>query len=130
MESAVELPEFLSLESNTALFTPAGDFSLEAAVEMIDSAIIYCRENAIRGLLIDARKLYGFPHPTVAERYWFIRKWAAASEGRVVLSFIQRPEMIDPEQIGVTIAANAALTIYVFDNEPAAHRWLLANIRP
>jgi hypothetical protein len=129
MDRAVQAPDFLSVEGKTARLTPAGEFSLEAAVEMISSAIVFCRENDIPGLLIDARELFGFPHPSVSDRYWFVQKWKTAAEGSVVLSFIQRPEMIDPGQIGVTMAANAGLQAAVFDNEPAARNWLLDNIR-
>ena len=128
MDPTAEPPEFLFLETNMALYAPVGDIPLESAVEMISNAIIYCRDNEITGLLIDARELFGFPHPTVVDRYWFIRKWAEDSEQRVVLSMIQRPEMIDPEQIGITIASNAGLTVNVFDNEPEARSWLQANI--
>ena len=128
MEPAPKLPEFLSIDAGFARFAPKAEATLEAAVEMIEAAIAFARESGIGGLLIDARELYGFPHPSVADRYWFVKRWAAASDEKVVLSFIQRPEMIDPGQIGVTMAANAGLTAYVTDNEPDALRWLLANV--
>jgi len=41
------------------------------------------------------------------------------------MATIQRSDMIDPEQIGITIAANAGLQLNVFDNEPDARAWLL-----
>ncbi len=123
------IPEFFSLEDGFALYAPKAEVSLEAAVEMISAAIIYCRDNEIEGLLIDARELFGFSHPSVVDRYWFARKWATDAGSQVVLSFIQRPEMIDPEQIGITIAANAGLHVNVTDNEPEAYAWLAANIR-
>ena len=120
-------PEFLSLEDKIAVFAPSGDVALEKAVAMISDAIIFCREKGITGLLIDARELRGFPHPTVVDRYWFIRKWAEDSQHKVVISMISRPEMIDPEQIGITIASNAGLTANVFDNEADARDWLLSS---
>lgn len=121
------LPEFLSLEDKIAVFAPSGDVALERAVSIISDAIVFCRENGITGLMIDARELWGFPHPSVVDRYWFIRKWAEDSQHKVVISMISRPEMIDPEQIGITIASNAGLTANVFDNESDARSWLLAN---
>lgn len=127
MDPAPELPEFLSLEENIAVFAPTGEVRLETAVEMISNAIIFCRDNGFAGLLVDARELWGFPHPTVVDRYWFIRKWAEESERKVVLSMIQRPEMIDPEQIGITIASNAGLTLNVSDNEIEAREWLMSS---
>jgi hypothetical protein len=36
--------------------------------------------------------------------------------------------MIDPEQIGITIAANAGLRVNVCDNEAEARAWLLDAI--
>jgi hypothetical protein len=127
MDPTAMLPEFLSLKDRIAVFAPAVDVPLEKAVAMISDAIVFCRENGITGLLIDARELWGFPHPTVVDRYWFIRKWAEDSQHKVLISMISRPEMIDPEQIGITIAANAGLTANVFDNETDAREWLVAN---
>ena len=128
MTTTGDLPEFLSRETDFALLAPKTEVSLETAVEMVSTAIEYCRTYEIDGLMVDARQLYGFPQPSVVDRYWFLRKWASESAGQVVLSMIQRPEMIDPEQIGITIAANAGLQINVFDNESDARTWLVETI--
>ena len=128
MDSSTEAPEFFSLEENFARFAPVGDATLESAVEMIAGAIEYARANGIPGLLVDVRELHGFPHPSVVDRYWFVREWSTRSAGKVVLAMVQRPEMIDKDQIGVTMASNAGLTANVFDNEKDARTWLVANI--
>jgi hypothetical protein len=128
MDSSTPAPEFLSLEDDFARYAPEGDATLEKAVGMISNVIEYARANNIPGLLIDVRELHGFPHPTVVDRYWFVREWASRSGGQVVLAMVQRPEMIDLDQIGVTIASNAGLTANVFDDEAEARRWLAANI--
>jgi hypothetical protein len=125
MTTISDLPEFLSREANFALYAPRTEVSLEAAVEMICEVIDYCRTYEIGGLLVDARELYGFSQPSVVDRYWFLQRWATGAGGQLVMSMIQRPEMIDPEGIGITIAANAGLQLNVFDNEPAARAWLL-----
>jgi hypothetical protein len=100
---------------------------LDRAVELIGRAIQYARSQNIAGLLIDVRRLHGFPHPSVVDRFWFVREWAARASGRVVLAMVQRPDMIDTDQIGVTMASNAGLVANVFDNEGDAREWLLAN---
>src|SRR5215213_2577381 len=128
MDSSNERPEFLSLEDRFARYAPEGEVSLNQAVQMISGAIAYCRAQSIEGMLADVRQLYGFPHPTVVDRYWFIRKWAEDARGQVVLALIQRPEMIDSEQIGVTIASNAGLMTNVFESETDARTWLTANL--
>jgi hypothetical protein len=129
MNSIPQLPKFLTIEDNYARLTPVGELRLEDAVDIISEAILHCRGNEIEGLLVDARGLYGFSQPSVVDRYWFARKWATESAGTVVLSFIQRPEMIDPEKIGTTISANAGLVANVFDTEEEALDWLAANVR-
>lgn|SRR5687768_18462681 len=128
MDSINEAPEFFSIEDNFARYAPEGDATLETAVEMISSVIEYARKNGIPGLLVDARGLHGFPHPSVVDRYWFVREWSSRAAGQVVLAMVQRPEMIDADQIGVTMASNAGLTANVFDNDADARRWLLENI--
>ncbi len=128
MRQNPQLPKFLAIEDNFALFVPKGEVSLNEAVELISAAILFCRDQKIEGLLIDVRELFGFPNPSVVDRYWFVRKWATESAGEVVISMISRPEMIDPEQIGITIAGNAGLIANVSDNEPDAREWLAANI--
>ena len=129
MDPTSEFPKYLSIDGEIARYAPTVEVPLDAAVEMISRAIEYCREHDIGGLLVDARELYGFPHPSVVDRYWFIRKWAAAAAGDVVMSFIQRPEMIDKDQIGITMASNAGMIVNISDNDADALSWLLANIR-
>lgn len=125
IETTSDLPEFLRREAEFALYAPRTEVSLETAVDMISEVIEYCRTYEIGGLLVDARELYGFDQPTVVDRYWFLQRWATEAAGQIVMATIQRPEMIDPEQIGITIAANAGLHLNVFDNEPDAREWLL-----
>ena len=128
MNPSTEAPEFFYLEDGFARYAPEGDASLETAVEMISRVIEYARANKIAGLLIDVRELHGFPHPSVVDRYWFVREWASHAGGQVVLAMVQRPEMIDADQIGVTMASNAGLSANVFDNDAAAREWLVANV--
>ena len=128
MDSSNEAPEFFSFEEKFARYAPEGELSLDDAVQMISRAIVHARENGIFGLLIDVRGLHGFPNPTVVDRYWFVREWASNAEGKVAIAMVQRPEMIDTDQIGVTMASNAGLTANVFDNERDASTWLLENI--
>lgn len=129
MDPTSELPEYLSIDGEIARYAPTTEVPLDSAVAMISGAIEYCREHEIGGLLVDARELYGFPHPSVVDRYWFVRKWAADADGNVVVSFIQRPEMIDKDQIGITMASNAGMIVNISDNDADARSWLLANIR-
>jgi hypothetical protein len=128
MASNTEIFEYFWQEGNFGRYAPKGDVTLETAIEMISRVIEYARSNSIPGLLIDTRELRGFPRPSVVDRYWFVREWASQAAGKVVIAMVQRPDMIDSDQIGVTMASNAGLTANVFVDETAARNWLLANI--
>jgi hypothetical protein len=47
----------------------------------------------------------------------------------VQLSLVVRPEMIDPEKFGITVARNAGMNADVFPAEPEALAWLLGDSR-
>ena len=70
-----------------------------------------------------------FDSPDIATRYFFIHEWARAAGGCVFVVLVARPEMIDPQKFGVTVAANAGLTSEVFDSEEEARAWLQGQVR-
>lgn len=101
-----------------------GTVSLEEAVELVTSAIAFARENKIRNLLVITTGLAGFDSPSIIERYTFVSEWARASNGVVRVAMVARPEMIDPDKFGVTVAANRGLVGDVFTKEEEALAWL------
>jgi hypothetical protein len=60
------LPEDFDILEGYSRFRPAGEVSLQEAVGRISKAIVFCRENRIGRLLVDATELGGFPSPSVA----------------------------------------------------------------
>lgn len=129
MNATLQLTEHIKLIESFACFRPVAEVSLEEAIDLVDEAIRYCRDNNINGLMVDARRLTGFPSPSVTDRFWFASKWAETSNGKVVLAMIQRPEMVMPDKIGVTFAMNRGLLVDVFLDEADAVRWLRATCR-
>lgn len=104
---------------------PTGQVSVDQVVQLVTSAIARAREQHIGKLLVDTRGLTGFESPSIIARYYFVRKWAEAS-GRVVrLALVARPEMVDPQKFGVTVAANLGFIADVFTSEDEALAWLL-----
>jgi len=118
-------PEYLSLEDHYAACHPRGRFTFDQTVAMIDEAIAYCRDNGVRGLLVDVTGVTGFLPPSTAERFAFASRWAATANGKVVVSIIAPPEMVDPDKIGVMVATNRGLRSDVFTAESEAIAWLL-----
>ncbi|MDX1440414.1 MAG: hypothetical protein R3284_10985, partial [Rubricoccaceae bacterium] len=55
---------------------------------------------------------------------FFIHEWAEAAHGAVRVALLARPEMLDPERFGVTVAANLGFTADAFTSEEEALAWL------
>jgi hypothetical protein len=120
--------EHFSYESNYACYRPVAEVDLTQAIDMVDRALRLCSEDHVAGLLVDIRQLTGFTQPSPTERYWFTKKWAETADGKVTLVMISRPELMDPERIGVTMARNRGLIADVFIDESDAVKWLLNEI--
>jgi hypothetical protein len=52
------------------------------------------------------------------------REWADAAGGVVSVAIVCRPESIDPEKFGVTMAASFGFVANVFESENEALDWL------
>ena len=126
MSTPSQPPEHFEITDTFACYRPVADVTLDEAVDLIDLAILYCRENEISGLFADLRHLTGFPSPSVIDRFWIFTRWAETSRGKVVVSMVARPEMIVPDKIGVTVGANRGLLSDAFTDEAEALKWLRA----
>ena len=124
MSATLQITDYLQLTDTFACLRPVAEVSLEEAIELVDDAIRYCRDNDIDGLMADVRSLTGFPNPSVTDRFWFASRWAETANGKVVLAMVQRPDMMVPDKIGVTFAMNRGLLVDVFTDEADAIRWL------
>ena len=117
-------PERYDIAGDHGYFRPVGTMSLEHAVERINEAIARAIQRGVDKLLIETRGLRGFDSPSVAERFWFMRKWADTSHGMLRLALVARPEMIDPGKFGVIVARNRGMISDVFTSEAEAAEWL------
>jgi len=114
----------IEVAGDCAYYRPAGKLTFEEAVELLDQAITYVRARQIQKLFINCKGLTGFRPPTLPERYFTIRRWAATAQGLVQVALVIHPEMMDPEKFGVTVARNSGLNADVFTDEPPALAWL------
>jgi hypothetical protein len=115
---------------NCAYYRPVGKVTLEEAVGLLDQAIAQARDQRIPKLFINTKGLIGVRSPSLPERYFFVRQWAATGRGLVQLALTVHAEMIDPEKFGITVARNAGLIADVFSEEPEALAWLLSESEP
>ncbi len=117
-------PRQFEMIGEIAVLRLTGEMSLDQASLAISTAITDANMQKFHKLLIVAAEVTGFDPPHLASRYFIVSDWAAAAGGLVQLAFVARPEMIDPQKFGVTLAKNLGTTANVFTNEKDALDWL------
>ena len=118
--------QYFSIEGDHAEYRPTGQVSIPQMVKLVASAIAFAREQQLRKLLVVTSGLVGFEPPALATRFFFIQEWARVAQGVVKVAMVARPEMIDPQKFGVTVAVNAGLSSDIFEteSEKEALTWL------
>ncbi len=122
----MEKPENFEITGGCARFAPKCRFTIDEAAAVVSHAIMFCQEQRIPKLFVDATRLPGFPPEllTTIERYWLAQDWAERGRGAVAVAMVTRPQYIDPEKFGVMVANNAGLQIDVFTSELEALEFL------
>ncbi len=116
-------PDHFEIMEGYAVFRPIAQISIEQGVQMVMSAIAFARDHEIRKLMLVTTGFTGFQPPDLATRYFFFREGARVAQGKVSLALVARPELIDPEKIGVLVAKNAGLRLDIFASEEEAIAW-------
>ena len=123
-QGAMNKPEHFEIVEDYAAFRPSGQVSLEEGVQLITSALVYAREQQIKKLLVVTTSLTGFKPPSLLDRYHYIREWVSAAQGHVCVAIVVKPDLIDPDKIGMLVAKSAGLQADVFASEGEARAWL------
>jgi len=123
----MDKPVGFELIDGYARFAPVQETSLHDAINLVSSAITYAREQAIKKLFVDVTGLTGFSPPTTLERFTLAGEFARAAQSAVKVVLLAKPEMIDPNRFGRTVAANRGLDTNIFSTEAEALAWLLAD---
>ena len=120
-------PPYFEVMDQYAAYRPVGEVSFREAVRLAAEAIAYSRENAIRRLLVNTVRWTGFDPPRTTERFHLGEALAYAAQSKVILAVVARPDMIDPDRFGMTVARNRGLLCDVFVSEPEAVAWLTSH---
>jgi hypothetical protein len=120
-----DLPERFEIGEGHAIHRPEGHVSFQEAGDLLSQAVVYCRENGIRRLLIDTTKLTGFGPVGTAGRFSVGERLAREAMAAVKVVMVVRPELFDPKRFGITVARNRGLFSNVFSSEAEAWTWLL-----
>ena len=120
----MEEPVGFTWEGSRAVYRPAGSVTFDEAVVLVRTAIGVAYSGQGKDLLVDTTALTGFPSPDTFQRFLAAVAWAEQAEGRLRLAMVARPEMIDPQKFGVTVAPNRGLISNIFPSDSEARRWL------
>jgi hypothetical protein len=110
-----------------AFYRPSGKLAFEQAVEMVAEAMKQARELGLRSLLVNANGIAGLSAPTVIARHSMAVRWAESAGSQLHVALVARPELLDPEKIGVLMVQNRGVSGDVFTNETLALAWLDAR---
>ena len=124
----MQAPEHFEQVGSRGLYRPVEVVTFEQAIEMVAQAMRYSRESGLADLLANTHGLTGFATPSTFARYSLAVKWAEAAGGALRVALVTRPEIIDPQKIGVLMAQNRGVNGDVFTNETEALAWLDARI--
>lgn len=117
----------LEVVGKRAFYRPVGKVSFEQAVTMVAGAMKEARELGCLSILVNTNGLTGISPPSIFARHALAVKWAESAGARLHVALVARPELIDPEKIGVLMAQNRGVSGDVFTNEVAALIWLDAR---
>jgi hypothetical protein len=122
--------EHLAVIEGVCQFRPRGECSLAEAVELINRAIAYCREQRVAKLVVNGTGLVGVSVPSLVDRFLMVEEWAQKAKGMVVVVLVIQAEYIHPEKFGVKVAADFGLIADVYTSETDALKWLLSVANP
>jgi hypothetical protein len=106
------------------VFRPMGNMSFYDATGIVAESLSFATFLCVNRLLVNATTLTGFPSPNTWQRFWMATQWASIARG-LRLAVVARPELIDAERFGITVARNRGLFANVFTSEAEAIAWLL-----
>lgn len=116
--------ENFEIVGKRGFYRPVGKVSFEQAVNIVAAAMRFARSQALQSLLINTNGFSGLTPPSIFARHDLAVKWAEAAGAQLHVALVARPELVDPDKIGVVMAQNRGVSGDVFRTEAAALTWL------
>ena len=123
-------PEYFEQIGTRGFYRPLGCVTFEQAVDMVAVAMKHARAVGCADLLVSSLGLTGFAPPSTIARDTMAVKWVESAGASLRVAMVARPEIIDPQKIGVLMAQNRGASADVFVDEMQALRWLDARRGP
>lgn len=123
----MQAPDKFEVIGTRGFYRPTAVVTFEQGVAMVADAMRRARAQGLADLLVNTQGLSGFSPPDTFERYSLAVQWAQSAGGALRVAIVTRPELIDPQKIGVLMAQNRGVNGDVFANETEAIAWLDAR---
>jgi hypothetical protein len=107
-----------------AIFRVHGDFPFATAMQSVTAAIASAQNQRISKFMIVTLELSTIKPPSIAMRHFLAREWATTAGASMRVAVVAKPEMIDPQKLGVMVARNFGATADAFTSEADAIAWL------
>lgn len=114
----------IEIVGRRAFYRPVANTTFERAVELTGDAMRRAREQGCADMLANLTGFTGFPSPSTINRYAMALKWAESAGATLRVAMVVRPEVMDPDKIGVLMAQNRGVSGDIFLSEVEALRWL------
>jgi hypothetical protein len=105
-------------------YRPVAVVTFPQAVALVAEAMRYARSIDLNELLVNTSGLTGFASPDVFARYEMVGQWVPSAGAQLKVAMVCRPEIVDPQKIGVVMAQNRGIAAEVFTSESIAIAWL------
>ena len=117
--------EHFELKKEHAVFCPVGQASFAEVSELLGRAVLRCRKEKIKKLLIDSTGLPEFQPPDLAERYNLAARIASDAAASVKGAHVASRSWMRSGDFGLQVARNRGLDVMNFDSASTALEWLL-----
>ena len=117
--------EHFELKKEHAVFCPVGQASFAEVSELLGRAVLRCRKEKIKKLLIDSTGLPEFQPPDLAERYNLAARIASDAAASVKVAHVASRSWMRSGDFGLQVARNRGLDVMNFDSASTALEWLL-----
>jgi len=119
--------EHFELKKQHGEFCPMGQASFAEVSELLSRAVLRCRMEKIKKLLIDSMGLPEFQPPELAERFNLANKIASDAVSSVKIAHLVSRTWFRSGNFGLQVARNQGLQVMNFDSEATALKWLLKS---
>ena len=117
--------EHFERKQEHAVFCPVGQASFAEVSELLGRAVLRCRKEKIKKLLIDSTGLPEFQPPDLAERYNLAARIASDAAASVKVAHVASRSWMRSGDFGLQVARNRGLDVMNFDSASTALEWLL-----